>query len=814
MIGTIRFAGDLSLGVAIVLLLLAAGVVAWLYLRETKQLDAPYNYLLPALRASAVALVLLILSGPVWHRRVTVGTLGRVMFAIDTSQSMSLEEAAEVAGRSPETPQSRVQRAMTLLTGDSQRKGWLESLEETHDVDVLEFSSGSPAVVWSNVDESEVPSVLDLEAVGAQTDLASVLSLQLGVAADEINSEPDGATSLNSTALVLLSDGRTNVGDSPIELAADLAQKGIAVHTVGIGLQGEPFDVGVVDVIRPESVSADGQLSGEIVLKASGLTSEKVQTPVGETNLSEKTEADQGGKTPASPSAAQQRQVTVRIESGQQTVWTQTVIPSGKQQAIPFVLDVGSILDSLQMTVPRGVQLNSQVLDLRAVIEATEDDAYADNDSMSFRVAASTRARRLLIVDGSSRWEIRYLRNLFSRDPAWSVETILFGLGTDQRELIRGDKAGEFPDNNIAMASYDAVILGEVPPEQIEEADAERLREFVRRGGGLIVLDGKYGRIRKLTETLLPELIPVRYENPQQPFEVSRIQPTNLGGQDATLSLWNNPDEQEEFWEKLPPPTLSPALQAQPGAEVLAELKGKNSEVAPWLVTRLYGGGRVYYLSTDQTWRWRYKVADRFHARFWNQLLAAAMQPPYAASDQYVAIGTDEIEYRSGQAATIRARLQAANGEPIGDAIVDALLLQDDRVVASVPMAVDDSARGTYRGVTLPLDSGQYRIRIRASGFDATALQASTPIWVGKRQVAEMSQVSLDEATLRSVSEAGAGIYLHESAADELLETLQPLSSGTVVESDILLWQSYYWFIAILLLLAAEWWLRKRAGLV
>ena len=70
------------------------------------------------------------------------------------------------------------------------------------------------------------------------------------------------------------------------------------------------------------------------------------------------------------------------------------------------------------------------------------------------------------------------------------------------------------------------------------------------------------------------------------------------------------------------------------------------------------------------------------------------MQPPYAVSDQYVSLGTDEIEYETGQSATIRARLRGAGGDAIGDATVDALLIQNDQVVASVPLSIDDPDRG------------------------------------------------------------------------------------------------------------------------
>ena len=777
--GTLRFTGDLSPMMALGLVVFAAVAVMWFYLRETSGIDAPYRLLIPGLRALAIAFTILILTGPVLHQRVTIGTLGRVTFALDASQSMSLQD--DLSG------QTRFSRALKLLAGDDEGEGfgWLESLKSTHEVDVVSFSEGKPSLLWSSTSEAEVPTVWDSDAIGTQTNLTSAFEVPGVKAASDGLADRETEPTMASSAVVIMSDGRQNVGDSPVDVAASLSSRGAVIHAVGMGQSAEPLDAGVVDVIRPESVAADGKLSGEMIVKTSGFS-----------------ELSSG------------RELNLRIESGQQTLWSKRVMVSERQQSIPFTLDVQEVLEALQLTVPRGVQINSQVLDLQAVIESVDGDVYSGNDTMPFRVAASTRARKLMILDGSSRWEIRYLRNLFSRDPAWSVDSILFGPGTDHYELPRGDESGEFPDNNLGMSQYDAIILGEVPPDQLDESDAGRLRDFVRRGGGLIVIDGRYGRVRELSESLLSELVPVRYKTNESPFEVGRLQPTTMGSEQAVLGLWGKPEEQDDFWEKLPPPIVAPEVIPQPDAEVLAEAIGKQGESSAWLVTRLYGSGRVFYLSTDQTWRWRYKVADRFHSRFWNQLLAAAMQPPYAVSDQYVSLGTDEIEYEVGQSATIRARLQGAGGTAIGDATVDALLIQNDQIVGSVPLSVDDADRGTYRGKTLPLEAGAYQVRIQASGFDGQALRASAPIWVGQREVAEMSSVGLDSNTLEGIADAGKGEYLHESEAEELLDMLRPLSSGTVVESDILLWQSYYWFLTILLLLGAEWWLRKRVGLV
>ncbi len=781
MIASIRFAGDLHPAFVVLISVAAAAIVFWIYYRESRFVAAPYNYLLPSLRALAVALAILILAGPVWHRRQVVGTLGRVVFAVDASESMAMTDTLE----SDSSP-SRLDRALKMLSGDDAKAGWLDSLVETHDVDVIAFSSGDPSLVWSSRDEEPSPAGFDLEAIGQRTDLSSGMATTLAtiasLASDEV--ERDAGFIANRAALVVMSDGRDNAGKAPLDLAERLEATGVAVHAFGIGSEDEPTDIGIVNIIRPENVSSDGRLAGEIVVRSSG--------SLGEDNAER----------------------VLRIESNGKVVWQQTITTAdGPQQKIPFDLEVAELITEIAGESPRGVHRNSIVMDLRAAIDPPEGDANTQNNAVSFRVAASTRDRRLLILDGSSRWETRYLRNLFERDPAWSVDTVLYGEGTDQPRLIRGENSGQFPNTREAMARYDAIILGEVPPEQVTDVDANLLSDFVTRGGGLIVIDGRYERLRELAKNTLPELIPVEYLD-QPKISVQAIRPSRIGMDHPVLNLWGEKNELAEFWENLPPPPFVSQLRAQEGTEVWANVVSDDGVVSPWLVTRIFGAGRIFYLASAQTWRWRYKVADRFHARFWNQLLNVVMQPPYSASDDFVALGTDKIEYDEGEASTIRVRLQDTSGKPVGDATVDALLIADDQIIATVPLTVDDPARGTYRGQTPPLEPGKYEIRVRASGFDSNALQATTPIWVGTPDLVELDRVSLSTGTLQQIAESGGGKYFHESSGDDILETLKPLSSGSIIESDILVWQSFYWFWAIVMLLSAEWWLRKRAGLV
>ena len=781
MIASIRFAGDLHPTLVFAAAAVAAAVVYWLYFRESRSVAAPLRYFLPALRAAAVAFTILILAGPVWHRRQVVGTLGRVVFAVDASESMSMTDSFE-----SDTSPTRLRRALTMLTGDENGPGWLESLQNTHQVDVIAFSSGEPTLVWSSSDEEPAPSGFELMPDGQGTDLASGMGTTLAtvasLASDEVQLPPQA--SADRAALVVMSDGRDNTGNAPFELAERLESTGIAVHSFGLGSEDEPNDLGIVNVIRPENVASDGRLAGEVVLRSLGSLQDQDNT-----------------------------ERVLRIEANGKVVWQTTVSGNAPLQKIPFDLDVAGILSEINGDNPRGVRRNSVVMDLRAAIDPPDVDTNAKNNASPFRVSASTRDRRLLIMDGSSRWETRYLRNLFERDPSWTVDTVLFGKGTDQPTVQRGEEPGELPNTREAMARYDAIIMGEVPPDQFRNTDANLLRDFVTRGGGLILIDGQYGRLRKIAETELPELVPVNYLDEERTV-VSSVRPTNLGLDRPLMNLWGDKTAVEELWENLPAPASTAILDPQEGTEVLANSITADDRTSPWLVTRMFGSGRVFYLAADQTWRWRYKVADRFHARFWNQLLAAVMQPPYSAADDYLALGTDKVEYDAGDSSLIRVRIQDPKGKPVGDATVDALLMSGDQIVATVPLTVDDPARGTYQGKTPPLESGAYDIRIRASGFDSNALQASTPIWVGTPDLVELDRVSLSKATMQQIAESGGGKYFHESSGDDILDTLKPLSSGSVIESDILIWQSFYWFWAIVILLAAEWWLRKRAGLV
>jgi len=107
----------------------------------------------------------------------------------------------------------------------------------------------------------------------------------------------------------------------------------------------------------------------------------------------------------------------------------------------------------------------------------------------------------VLILDGRSRWETRYLRNAFERDDRWKVNTIVAGSGTDEATLPRGEHDGQFPADREALFEYDLVIFGEIAPDLFASHELQWLRDFVEiRGGGLIFVDGQRGTLKQLSD--------------------------------------------------------------------------------------------------------------------------------------------------------------------------------------------------------------------------------------------------------------------------------------------------------------------------
>lgn len=801
---SLRFLGDLSFSIGLAIALLAASAVWWFYRRDTRDSGPLAHWVLPTLRATAVALAILTLTGPVLRRTRVVGQLGKVVVCVDASASMAYRDdlrddddkatvvAPAVLPRttdsitSPAEPDSsRVERATELLAGT---QGLIERLRSTHTLSVSALEGEKARPLWDSAGGEDVPAAFDLSATASATNLNTPIAQRLGLDALVSTADPgsgddsaqDDVGEGPRTAVVLLSDGRHTEGPAPLELATQLAARRIPLICVGYGDTTEPADLAVLQVQYPQSVSSKNRVRGTLVWKDRG--------PAG-------------------------RPVLASIRAGDEVLWQQQLVT----QDVPlrrteFDFSIREVVESSLRAAADELHWRSLPVELTARLEPLAGEVDVENNASSFRLSAVVDDHRLLLIDGRSRWETRYVRNLFERDEAWDVRTLIAGPAAGRSGLPRGAGPAHFPDAPARLQDFALIILGEIDPGLFRSDEQTALAEYVARGGGVILVDGPRGKWKQLAPTPLGDLLPVRFSDvPAQHAE--RLQLTPAGADWLPLRLSGEREANRRLWQQLPPPRTLVGVEPLAGAEVLVEaiVGGKPK---PAIVRRPFGAGQVLYVAFEDSWRWRYEVADRFHMRFWNQVGKAVMRPPFAVSDSSASLDTGPAEYVQGQAADIRVRLRDPDGRPVADATTDLLLWRGEDVVATINLQAVGSQPGLYRGRTDPLPPGEYRTTLRASGFSEAALKVRTEFRVRPRANREWDALACHESLLRELATTSGGAYLHEASAAEVADLLRPLSSGKMERSDTLLWRSYWWFWAILGLLSAEWLLRKRSGLL
>jgi len=122
-----------------------------------------------------------------------------------------------------------------------------------------------------------------------------------------------------------------------------------------------------------------------------------------------------------------------------------------------------------------------------------------------------------------------------------------------------------------------------------------------------------------------------------------------------------NPEINREIWAQLPGHLWFLQGERKPGATVLAH--GISPFNAPLdddldgvIIQQQYGSGQVIWIGIDSTWRWRFRVGDRYHHRFWGQLARAAARNKAAAGNEFVKFSLSKTDIDAGEISTVSAR--------------------------------------------------------------------------------------------------------------------------------------------------------------
>lgn len=466
-------------------------------------------------------------------------------------------------------------------------------------------------------------------------------------------------------------------------------------------------------------------------------------------------------------------------------------------------------------------------------LEPVEGEVNTTNNLAHLTVNVVQDTLRVLLADRIARWEYRYLEQLFRRDESITFDRLLFA----PEIRASGDiaRTGRLPRDVEGWSRYDVVILGDLNPQQLDSQSQQALHEFVQtRGGQLVVIGGSEHMPRHFTRQPVMELLPVEKTRGLTATDRPQVAITSAGRTHAALTLADTPRQSEQIWQEqyrfLPLNSLPEYSHPRDTAESLIAVTsvGRSVQIRSQqnhtpdhalLCWHQSGAGRVVYLSSPVTYHLRCRRGDRYHHRFWGQLLRWLTAAERSMGTQLVRISTDRVHYAEGSSVDVTVRLLDEKGNPLQGAVPGATAISDDRPAVNMELIADERVPGRYFGSLPGLTAGAWRITPTGHTVDRLLAQAKTSdpaeavVTISESDSPEQQNTRCNVALLQQIAEVTGGQVVPPTAIDELLR----LSS---VEQDVserverqALWNRWSLLIVAFGCLCTEWIVRKRLGL-
>lgn len=574
----------------------------------------------------------------------------------------------------------------------------------------------------------------------------------------------------NLKAVLMLTDGDWNLGDSPVAAAARLSQKRVPIYAVAVGRDRYLPDLVLTDVSAPSY----------------GLVEEHIAIP-----FSVQSHLDSDVRTT----------ITLSSQHGEET---------SKEILIP----ARALFQDTVIWMPTSEDTHNLTLSF----PKHKEEYFEENNSSSFDIALRREVLKVLVVESLPRWEFRYLRNALMRDPGIDVKCLLLHpkLGPADGDTY----VSSFPETLDKLSEYDVVFLGDVGigGNELTRAQMTQIKGLVEhQGSGLVVMPGPRGRVTSLVDSAIGPLLPVELDTDSSSgFGFPRpdsLQLTSHGRGHFLTMLGQNETENYDIWKRLPGfYWFAPVIRNKPGTDVLAVHASRRNKWGriPLLVTRHAGNGKVLFMGTDSAWRWRRGVEDKYHYRFWSQVIRWMAHQRHLSKDTGIRVFFTPEDPVRGETVFLNATVFNQDGFPLKEGPVTATIKSPDGSARRIALEAEPGGWGVFKGSFTPSSGGQYNVDIRSS---AAGRELSTPIAVKAPRREKQGQPARS-AVLRELAGMTGGQWGGTDDLENLISSIQALPEPTPLEQRLRVWCHPWWCFGIVLLCAMYWSGRKLVGVV
>ena len=574
--------------------------------------------------------------------------------------------------------------------------------------------------------------------------------------------------------IVVFSAGITNGDKKALE---DSLAFPVPVFTVGAGETEGFTDVRIADVRAPQFAFRGREFKIDLAIEASGLKGKVVPLYF-----------NRGRNLITS------RSVTVNADPFEQKI-TLTFTPR----------EIGTDTFSLNIPTQPGEQITQ-------------------NNQKEFKVDVQRDKIRVLTLSGSPSWNYRFMRMAMKQDPLIELVSFVF--------LRTPTDTVDVPDNQLSLIPFpiDDIFLEELRNFDVVVFDdfshrayfnpvyLEKVRDFVRDGGGLAMLGGSRAfDSGGYADSALHDVLPVELDGKGNYQTQASVRPvlTASGKVHPITRLLPDPRSNEETWAKMPPLTSLNQVRSARGETLLTA----GASGAPLLTIGRFGKGRTLAFMSDDAWRWNFiavgnRESPQNHLKLIRQAVRWLAQEP---SFEQVQIQPLPVS-RPGEKIGIKLRVLNNDFTPTRQAAVQLRVIGPEGEPTLLP-ATAESEEGEYSADYTPTQEGDYRIEAEASLGGKTLGKARTGFEVAfKYDEIDDGRPRMD--LLKQIAATSKGEFFpignfNEKSLETIAAKLESHAPSQIVEQrQTRLWSTLWPFSIILALLSIEWWMRRKWGLI
>ena len=655
-------------------------------------------------------------------------------------------------------------KSMTIQDASGQSrlaamKGFLEA-RQGHFMAEVEKKFRTRLFRFSRSSE-KLDSPQSLKAEGSGTSLESALNGVL----TELEAAP-------LASIVVFTDGADNVSRNLLGVLNKLQTKKIAVNICALGSPQIEKDIEVIQASAPQTVLPESITTAVVSLKSNGFAGKNIVLEVRE-----------HGKL------VQSKPVTLTRDNDVQTV----------------ELNIAS----------KGKGLKSYTVS----VNPQPNEPIPQNNNQRLLLNIEDSRPRILYLEGTPRWEFKFIREATEPDKNLQLLTLLRTSGNKfYRQGIENEDnlAAGFPTTKEDLFQYKGLMIGSIEASFFSADQLKMIADFVsERGGGLMMLGGKKSFDEgKYGGTPLADSLPVVLGQtaPGKSFllEPVKFRLTPYGQSHLVTRLVIEEKENEKRWTSLPPlEDYNLISHVKPGATALA-VGGDSGRNMVLLATHRYGRGRALALMTANSWAWQMQMPheDDSHEVFWRQALRWLVG---SAPDQVtLELGSPVVPME--ETVSLNVEVNDPAFTRLNDASVIANITSPSGKSTELPLRWIVQKDGMYSAQFKPAEKGTYRVQVTATR-QGNEIGKSERFFEVTDSNLEFFNAGQNRELLQRIATETGGRYYTLANAQQIPEEMTYVERSNSIPQILPLWDMPIFFILLCTLLIIEWTWRKRKGL-